>query len=439
MNQVPAPDLVILAGGKGTRLGLSDIPKPMVQIEGRPLLEHQIEIAKRSGIKRIFIVSNHLASVITSHFGDGQRFGVEIVHLVEEHPLGTAGALLMLQKRLTRRFILLYGDIYLDMDLAELFRFDAEAEAIATLTVHPNDHPHDSDLVEVQEDRVISFHSKNRAEDPARYFQNLVNAAVYVLAPKIFDFIPTDRASDLALDIFPKLLKNGQELRAYRSAEYIKDMGTKERLSEVCKDVRNGKPARMARVNKRPAVFIDRDGVLVKYVEWLYKPELLELFPGAAASLRELNRAGILALLVTNQPVVATNKCSLSDLQIIHNKLESLLGAERAFLDKIYFCPHHPDKGYAGENPELKINCDCRKPKTGMIERGVREYNVDLSKSWIIGDTTVDLQTGKNAGLRSILVRTGLGGNDRKYAVKPDLTLDSFPAAVEHILSLGFA
>jgi histidinol-phosphate phosphatase family protein len=133
--------------------------------------------------------------------------------------------------------------------------------------------------------------------------------------------------------------------------------------------------------------------------------------------------------------VIAKGFCDAAELQKIHNKLETLLGREHAFIDRIYFCPHHPEKGFPGERSELKIACDCRKPKIGMIEKAVTELNIDLTQSWLIGDTTTDLQTAKNAGLKSVLVRTGSAGRDGKFSAPPDFTADNLLDAVRLLLS----
>jgi histidinol-phosphate phosphatase family protein len=140
-------------------------------------------------------------------------------------------------------------------------------------------------------------------------------------------------------------------------------------------------------------------------------------------------------VLVTNQPVIAKGFCSEADLQNIHNKLETLLGAEHAFLDRIYYCPHHPDAGFAGERPELKIRCDCRKPAPGMVHQAAKDLNLDLTKSWFIGDTTTDIQTARNAGVRSILVQTGYAGRDGKQEAKADFIFASLKNAADWIVA----
>ena len=138
--------------------------------------------------------------------------------------------------------------------------------------------------------------------------------------------------------------------------------------------------------------------------------------------------------MVTNQPVVARGMCSEEDVRTIHKKMETLLGREGAYLDDIAFCPHHPDKGYPEENPDYKIVCLCRKPNTGLIDRMAEKYNIDLSESYIIGDTTMDIQTGINAGLHTVLLQTGEAGSDGKYDVEPEFEADSLLDAIKLII-----
>ncbi len=425
--------LAIIAGGKGTRLGLNDIPKPMVQIGGKPLLEHQIQIAKQYGIEDIYILSGYLSEVIEDYFGDGSSLGVRITHVVEKSPLGTAGAVKQLSGIINDRFIVFYGDVVLDIDLKSFMEFDKRSSSISTIIVHPNDHPHDSDLVEIDdENRVTAFHSKPHKKE--RWYRNLVSAAVYILSPEIFQYIPQDKALDFGKDIFPLLLQSKKPVRAYKTAEYIKDMGTLDRLHKVDEDFVRGKVRRFSKKNRRPAVFMDRDGTVVREIDLLHKAEDLELYPYTASAIKDINHSDFMAFLITNQPVVARNLCDMTTVQEIHNKLDTLLGESGAYFNDVYFCPHHPDKGYPGENKVFKIACDCRKPKTGMIEKAAEEYNVDLESSWFIGDTTTDIQTGINAGMKTILVRTGQAGKDGKFLCVPDFVFDNLEVAVKFIL-----
>lgn len=426
--------LAIIAGGKGTRLGLKDAPKPMVRIGGAPLIGHQINNAKRYGIKDIYILSGYLADVIEDYFGDGKAFGVNIDHIVERHPLGTAGAVKQLEGKINERFMVFYGDVMLDVDLKSFMEFDKLSNSAVAIIVHPNDHPYDSDLVEINNENIVTvFHSKPHKENA--YYSNLVNAAVYILSPEIFKCIPHDKPSDFGKDIFPLLLKSGKTIRAYKTAEYLKDMGTPDRLKKIKDDFAAGKIARLSKRNKRPAIFMDRDGTLVEDIDLLHKEEDLKLFPFSSSAIKKINDSDFISFLITNQPVVARNLCDISVVKQIHSKLEALLGMEGAYLNDIYFCPHHPDKGYPGENPDFKIDCGCRKPKTGMIKRALSDYNIDIEASWLIGDATVDLQTGINAGMKTILVRTGKGGKDKKFEASPDFVFDNVLDAVDFILS----
>ena len=425
--------LAIIAGGKGTRLGLNDRPKPMIPIGGKPLLEHQVTLAQQYGIRDIFILSGYLSNMIIEHFGDGRNFGVSITHVIEQEPLGTAGAVKQLEGRIKGRFLVFYGDILLNFDIRKLQEFDDLQPSLATLIVHPNNHPRDSDLVEMDDKSVIvAFHPKHR--DQNRYYRNLVNAAVYILSEEIFCHIPADEQTDFGKDIFPLLLEKGKILRAYNTAEYIRDIGTLDRYQMAQEDFTCGKIERTSKQHKRPAVFIDRDGTLVKHVDLLHCVEDLELFPYSGSSIKKINDSEYLCFLITNQPVVARNLCDESVVRKIHNKLETLIAEQGGYLDNIYYCPHHPDRGYPGENPNYKIDCDCRKPRTGMIERAAREFNVDTKLSWLIGDTTTDLQTGLNAGLQTILLRTGKGGKDGKFDGAADYIFDHLGEAVDFIL-----
>jgi histidinol-phosphate phosphatase family protein len=435
---------IILAGGAGTRLRdrLGDLPKPMIPIAEKPLLEHQVELAKKHGFTDLVFFVHHRAELIQEHFGDGAKWGVRIRYVIERVPLGTAGAVLAGLEHLTERFIVLYGDTMVNVDLGRIWKAHEEANADATLLLHPNNHPLDSDLVEVDSaSRVTAFH--NRPHPEGRWFQNLVNAGLYVLDKKALTacashFAPrATHILDFGKDLFPEMLRAGATLLGYNSPEYIKDIGTPDRYDRVCGEFANGTIARSSLATPQRAVFLDRDGTLIVDRDNLRSTDGLELLPGVADAIRELNHHAWRAVVVTNQPVIAKGWATEVDLQNIHNKLETQLGIEHAFLDRIYHCPHHPDAGFEGERKELKIRCDCRKPDIGMIKNAVTDLSIDLSQSWLIGDTTTDIQTAKNAGLRSILVRSGAAGKDGKHFVSADLACEDLPAAVKLILERG--
>ncbi len=405
---------VILAGGKGTRLGeiSKEIPKPMVRIGGKPILEHQVDLLKRYSIEDIIIITGYLSEVIETYFKDGSGFGVNISYYQESTPLGTTGGIKEVEDQLHEDFLVLYGDVMINLDLNRLISYHRTHGGIATLVLHPNDHPQDSDLVELNEDgKVIVFHAK--PHDPDGLFHNMVNAALYVLSPSILNILPKGKKADFGKDIFPRIVEDTWVL-GYPTAEYLKDVGTPERLKEVTEDYLSGKIERLNRENKRRAVFLDRDGVILRKVDLLHTLEDVELYPFTGKALNLLNSTEFLAILITNQPVIARGLCTLEGLDDIHKKMETLLGREGAKLDGIYFCPHHPDRGFPGEVPEYKIMCSCRKPDIGMLENAARDFNIDLEQSYFVGDSFRDIECGENAGMRTVGVRTGDGCRDLK-------------------------
>ena len=415
---------VIMAGGKGTRLKAvtkDEIPKPMVPILDKPLLEWQIDRLKENGITDIIMIIGHLGHKIVEYFEDGKKFGVSIQYIEEKEPLGTAGAFYYLKDMLNDKyFLLVFGDVFFDIDLERMRKFHESNNAVATLFVHPNVHPFDSDLVTTDDsDRIIAFDSKNNVRD--YWYDNCVNAGFYILDKSICDLVTEPKKTDLEKGILMELVSRNESIYAYKSPEYIKDVGTVDRITKTIEEIKSGFIKSKNLKNKQKCIFIDRDGTINKYKGLVYKEEDFELEDCALEAIRKINNSGLLAIVITNQPVVARGLCEIEDVINIHNKMKTLLGKDGVFVNDVYFCPHHPDKGYPEENPLYKIPCHCRKPDIGMIEECVTKYNIDLGNSWMIGDTTIDVMTGKNAGMRTALVLTGEAGKDGKYDVEPDL------------------
>jgi histidinol-phosphate phosphatase family protein len=426
--------VVFLNGGKGTRLGLQGIPKPMVPVAGRPLLERLLAVARGAGFDDLVFLNGHLAEVIEEHFGNGENFGVRIQHIREAEPVGTAGAVRDARKLLVEPFIVLYGDILIDVDLRHLADAHARSKAMATLLVHPNDHPHDSDLVAADtRGRIQKFLSKPHAKGAV--LPNLVSAALYVLDPAAIDHVPSTGSADWGHDVFPAMLSAGRHLNAYRSIEYAKDIGTPSRLVKGEADLVSGRVANASRRRARPAIFLDRDGVLNREIDGVYRPADLHLLDGVGAAVQDVNRAGVPVVCVTNQPGLAKGRMSFDDLAAVFAKLDSDLAKDSAYLDLVYFCPHHPEGGWAGEVPSLKLVCDCRKPKPGMLLRAAEEHNLDLSKSWLVGDRYADVQAAQRAGAKAVLVRSGHAGSDAThFDCRPDHVAANLPAAISYIL-----
>lgn len=399
---------VIMAGGRGTRISsvASDIPKPMIPICGKPVLQHEIECLREQGFTDILLTVGYLSDVIVNYFGDGSAFDVKIDYFVEKEPLGNAGALFRIKDRLTDDFLLLNADALFHIDFDRFVRYHKEKRGLVTLFTHPNSHPYDSGLIVCDDDHAVTgWLLKEDARPP--YYKNRVNAGLHVMNKRALDVKIDTPKVDLDRQILKPLAGTGK-MFAYDSPEYVKDMGTPDRYYAVSKDFSSGLIEAKNLRRKQKAIFLDRDGTVNKYVGFLTDAAQLELIDGVPEAIRAINASGYLAVVVTNQPVIARGEVTLEELNGIHNKMETLLGNEGAYLDAIYFCPHHPHKGYAGERPEYKIECDCRKPKPGMLIKAAADLNVDLSASWMIGDGDNDVLAGQAAGCKTVKLENGL-------------------------------
>jgi len=436
---------IIMAGGKGTRIAsvADDIPKPMIPICGKPVLEREIECLQKQGFTDIILTVSHMYEKIVEHFGDGSRYGVNIRYYVEKEPLGNAGALFRMREEIINSgdpdFLLLNADSIFDIDFHRFVKYHKSREVDATLFTHPNSHPYDSGLIFADDHGLVE---KWITKEDARpeWYRNRVNAGLHVIHAQLIDdylaSLPEDEKTVISdagtdgngmatvpigkVDLDRKLLKplaaTGR-MQIYDSPEYVKDMGTPERYAQVNRDFESGLVQKKNLNQKQRAIFLDRDGTLNRYVGFLRKIDDFELLPGVSEAIARINASGYLAIVVTNQPVIARGDVTFEELKQIHNKMETLLGKDGVYLDKIYFCPHHPHKGFEGEVKELKIVCDCRKPEPGMLLSAMKDFNIDLSNSWMIGDGEADILAGKNAGTKTALIcRDGVSINE-----EPDL------------------
>jgi histidinol-phosphate phosphatase family protein len=426
---------VIVAGGEGERIRsiARTTPKPLLDIGGRPVVEHQVRLLRHYGITDIHLtIRKRDEAAFRARLGNGGRFDTRLRYYVEPQPMHTAGAIASIINRLGKNFLVLYGDVMIHMDLKALLDFHRAERPGATLAVHPTDHPDDSDLVDLADDgRVRTLRPKPRP--PEVYCRNFGNAGAYVVSHRIAEYF-RPKACDFMRDVFPAALCGGATLYAYNTREYLKDIGTPERLRAVRADWASGRVAHLHRDNALPAIFFDRDGTLCDVVPLLHDSTGVRLLPGAVEAVRRTNEAGWLAVVITNQPVIAHGLCSVDELERIHGRLESLLCRKGAKLDAVYYCPHHPDSGYEGEVAELKTDCDCRKPGGAMVERAVRDLNIDLARSVFVGDSTADVETGRRLGIRTVLVETGNAGRDGKFDTQPDTRCADAAEAVRTVL-----
>ena len=424
---------VFMAGGRGTRISsvASDIPKPMIKIQGKPILEHEIECLRDQGYRDIIITVSYLGDIIVDYFGDGsgisaatgEPFGVKIEYYFEEQPLGNAGALLKLRDQLDEDFLLLNADVLFDIDIDRMLRAHQNSGASATILTHPNSHPYDSGLIIADSNQIVTKWLTK--EDPRpEYYKNRVNAGIHILSPEVLDALPIDAETigtigddgkviklDLDRDILRPLAGTGK-LCCYDSTEYVHDMGTPERYQAVCEDFASGIVTGRNLRNPQKAIFLDRDGTINRYVGFLRKIDDFELIEGVGQAISMINQSAFLTVVVTNQPVIARGEVTVDELTEIHHKMETLLGKDSAYIDDLYYCPHHPHKGYEGEVESLKIDCDCRKPKPGMLLQAAEDHHIIFTDSWMIGDSGNDILAGKAAGCKTAYIGTEDLGQD---------------------------
>ena len=407
-----------MAGGRGTRIAelFPNIPKPLIPVAGMPILEREIRSLCAQGFKDIILTVGYLSDKIIAYFGDGSQFGAKIDYFVEESPLGNAGALFRLREKIgDEPFLLLNADAAFDVDFNRMVVFHKNHGGLVTLFTHPNSHPYDSGLIIADKNGQVEKWLAKEDERP-QWYDNRVNAGLHVIDPKVLDIslksleinkefgFPQGKV-DLDRQIL-KPLCGSNMMFCYDSPEYVKDMGTPERFHQVEADYKNGVVQAKNLTNKQKAIFLDRDGTINKYVGFLRNIDDFELIEGVAEAIKLINQSGYLAIVVTNQPVIARGEVTWEELNEIHKKMATLLGKEGAYVDGIYICPHHPDKGFEGERPEYKIDCDCRKPKPGLLLQAAKDFNIDLSESYMIGDSHRDVEAGENAGVKkSILIK----------------------------------
>ena len=433
----------IIAGGKGERIrSISHdlIPKALVPVAGRPILFFQLEQLRRYGVTDVGLILGHLAHEVRRRMSDAPIAQTLKINYFEENlPLGTAGGLLQAKEFFKDDdFFVLYGDIAFDVDLNHFMAYHKTQASIATLVAHPNDHPLTSDLLKVDASHRLLEILPVKTRMPGDY-RNLVPAALYCFSPKIFNYIRASEKQDFIHDVFPSLLKEGEKVAVYSTPEYLRDIGTPERLTKVEKDIQTGFMARMNREKKRPTLFLDRDGVINQDLPdtGIIRANQLKLLPTVVEAIKTANDAGVLVIVITNQPQIAKGFMTVDELDHVHARLEMELSAGGAWLDRIYYCPHHPDKGFPGEISSLKIACECRKPGTGLFLQAIKELPVDIHRACMIGDSPRDIRAAQKMNIKAYGVRTELNARVGWGADAPDQVFNTLLEAVReavHVL-----
>lgn len=429
------PNVVILAAGSGERLKpfTKIMPKPLIKIGSFSVLEHQIKLLSHHNFRNILIVTGYLEKKIFEESTRWSKYGVKISFQTAK-PIGTLEALRQIHRKVSNNFLLLYGDVMTNLDLKRLYNYHLKESSDITITSHRTDHPWDSDLLLLGSKNSIKkiYHLEKKGQNRSNHYSS---GAIFVLNSRTLNYLNLVKHGDLMKDLVPKLLyQKNFIVKSYLTTEYMKDMGTPQRLWKVRADYQKG----IRGFNqKKPVVFLDRDGVINKEVNLLHKISEIEILGQAISGIKKLNDAGFLVIIISNQPVVARGLCTEREVMNINQKIIELLAQNGAVINAYYYCPHHPEKGYPDENPAYKTNCDCRKPKTGLMKKALLDFDIDMEKSWFVGDTTTDIQTGKNVGVRTILVLTGYAGRDKKYDVVANFVAANLCKGAEIIVEHG--
>ena len=434
----------IVAGGFGTRavaMTGDRIPKALLPVAGVPIIFRQMRALQREGVRRITVLGGHHGDQLRSHLQpEAAALGVSIEVIVEAEPLGTAGCLTALAPT-DEDTLIVYGDMLFDVALRLLEEFHYRHDALLTVVVHPNDHPRTSDLIEETDDWVTAVlpHKQRRDGD----YRNLVPAGIYLASPAFFARLPRGK-SDMISDVLPALVTSGVSIVAYNTPEYMRDVGTPVRHAAAERDLSAGRVEALNRSHARPAIFFDCDGVLNEEpgVQGALKPDDVTLVAGAGAAVARAREAGFISVAITNRPQVAKGFVTFDCLAHILGRLEALLAEEGGVLDRLYFCPHHPETGFPGEVPSLKIRCECRKPGTLLLRRAFDDLPIDRGKAVMIGDSLRDIGAARGVGIWAYGVRTGHGCRDTYPSdagppPQPDLMFGTVGEAVDFAIGYG--
>ena len=408
---------VILAGGRGTRSADPGTAKLAQRIGGRSLLDWHLHLLAECGFTEAVIVTGHLSDQVRQLAGEVDTRGVDVHLLHEEHPSGTVGAVLLASETTPHdRFLVMLGDILVAAPLDHFgASWVASGKGVA-VAVHPSTHPSDSDaVVPLADDRAIVIPKSQ----PRHHLPNMSSAGLFAVSRAAL--ARWRDAGDIGSGVLPRAADD-DDLYAYVSSHYFKDTGTPDRLFRASEDIASGAFRRRGTLAPRPALFLDRDGVLNPARPEVHDPDAFTLIPGVAQAVREANEAGIPVFVVTNQPGLAKGFFNPEVHLAIRARMDALLSREHAFVDDYAFCPHHPERGFPGERPELKVRCGCRKPEPGMLLALAAHHRIDLARSVLVGDTWRDEQAAAAAGAAFLGVRP-IGERDPAEAIRMATTL----------------
>lgn len=372
---------VILAGGRGTRLRpLTDtLPKPMIPFHGKPFLEYVIECLNEQGFEKILLLLGYLPHAVQNYFLDGRRFGVKIEYCITDIEDETGTRIRSARERLDSCFLLMYCDNYWPMRFTPMWEHFLSTGASGQITVYTNKDQYTKNNVLVDERGMVTYYDKSKS---APHLQG-VDIGFAIMKKEVIDLLPNENVN-FEKAVFPALVQRRQ-LSAYCTDHRYYSVGSPERL-----------PITERFLQRRPTVILDRDGVLNEKppkADYVKSWSDFKWLRGAKESVRLLKDAGYTVVVVTNQAGIARGIMKESDLADIHAKMKEDLVKVNASVDAIYYCPHGWEDG-----------CDCRKPKPGMLFQAQRDFHLDLTKTFFIGDDVRDQQAGDAAGCTTFLV-----------------------------------
>jgi len=382
---------VILVGGRGTRLGslTDETPKPLIEVGGRPFLEHLVRNLARHGFRDILLLAGYRADQVADFAARSPELGVRMHCIVEPEPAGTGGALRLAADRLAEEFLLLNGDSFLDINYLDLCVPSlAEDDVVGRIALRPVPDASRYGTVTAVGERVTEFSERPRGEGPG-----VINGGVAWLSRRILDSIDRLPCS-LERDVFPSLAAAGR-LAGRPYGGYFIDIGVPADLLRAHIDI----PVRL----RRPALFLDRDGVLNADHGYVHRPDQIVWLPGAKRLVRKLNNDGWLVFVVTNQAGVARGLYTEDHVRALHDWMQYELAVVGAHVDDWRYCPYHPE----GVVPEYRRPHDWRKPAPGMIEDLLAAWDVDRTRSFLVGDRFTDVEAALGAGLLGFLYPGG--------------------------------
>ena len=418
-------DIAILIGGEGSRIKKisKTVPKPFLKIGNKSIIDHQLKFLSKIK-KKIFLLSNRKYSRF--HHQLKQKYKNIKFEIFEENMrLGTGGCLRSLIKYKSENYLIIFGDLIFNINFKKFHKFHKKNKSDLTLLVHPNDHPYDSDLLEINEkNRLTKFHKKPHKKNN---IGNLSLSGILIFNRKVLKHIKANKFQDLSKNVLPKLMKKKFKIFAYNTREYVKDIGTPQRMRLIKKQIQTKKFINGNIKKKLPAIFLDRDGVLNKELNDNKYQNPMKIINGAISAVKKINKMGYLAVIVTNQSAVAKGFITLDKLKNDHKKLEYYFGTQGAYFDRVYFCPYYPDKGFKGENKKFKKKSTWRKPNNGMLLQAIKDLNIDIKKSYMIGDQSVDYYAAKKTGIKCLLV-------GEKFKIKGSKNYKNLFDAIEAII-----